>query len=69
MGKGILLKPITIIDPTTGWFKVTQYDGNKAVAIVNLVEITWLYGYTWPIYITDDQGESFLSHDFKNTLI
>ena len=45
-----------MIDPVTGWFKITQYDDKGAITIVNLVETTWLTGYPIPMEITYDQG-------------
>ena len=36
------LKAVTIIDPVTGWFEITQHTDKGAVSIVNLVETTWL---------------------------
>ena len=38
----LILKPVSIIDPVTGWFEIIQYNNNKANTIVNLVETTWL---------------------------
>ena len=38
----LILKAITMIDPVTGWFIVTQYRDKKAMTIVNLVETMWL---------------------------
>ena len=42
------LKSVTMIDPITGWFKITQYDDKHKISIVNLVETTWLTRYTRP---------------------
>ena len=36
----INLKAITIIDPVTVWFEVTQYNDKRVMSIDNLVEIT-----------------------------
>ena len=52
----LILKSITMIDPVTGWFGVTQYRDNKAMTIANLLETTWLVRYPWPLDITYDQG-------------
>ena len=38
----IILKTVTIIDPITRWFEITQYNDKKAMTIANLVETTWL---------------------------
>ena len=58
----LFLKAVTMKDPLTGWFAVTQYRNNKAMTISNLVETTWLVRYPWPVDITYDQGEEFLGH-------
>ena len=49
-----ILKSVTMIDPITRWFKVTQYCDKKAMTIANLVETTWLAWYPWPVEITYD---------------
>ena len=55
-GKETLLsKSVTIIDPITWWFEVTQYNNNKAMTITNLVETIWLVQYPWPVEITYDR--------------
>ena len=33
----IILKYLTMIDPTTGWFEIAQYNYKQAVTIDNLV--------------------------------
>ena len=38
----LILKAVTMIDPITGWFGITQYKNKKATKIANLVETTWL---------------------------
>ena len=48
-GKDILiLKEVTIIDPVTGCFEVTQHDDKKVTMIKNLVKTTWLSRYPCP---------------------
>ena len=37
--------------------------------IVNLVQITWLGQYPWPVEITYDGIGKSLGHQFKNSLI
>ena len=51
----IILKSFTMIDPVTGWFKVTQYSDKKAMRILYLIETTWLVRYPWPVEITYDR--------------
>ena len=41
----IILKAVTIIDPITEWFEITQYNNKKGTMIANLVETTWLVQY------------------------
>ena len=36
----IILKYVTMIDPITGWFIITQYNNKKSTTITNLVENT-----------------------------
>ena len=45
LGKG---KAVTMDDPVTGWFEVTQYKDKQAMAIANLVETKCLDRYPWP---------------------
>ena len=33
----LILKPVTMVDPVTKWFEVTQYSDKKAMAIANFV--------------------------------
>ena len=56
----LILKFVTMVDPTTGWSEVTQYCNKKAMTIVNLVETTCLVRYPWPVDITYYQGREFL---------
>ena len=60
------LKSITMIDPVTGWLKITQYDYTKEM---NLVETTWLIRYLRPMEITYDQGSEFIGNEFIKSLI
>ena len=65
----LILKSITVIDPVTSWFEVTQYRDKKAMTIPKLVETVWLVWYPLPVEITYDWGGEFLGHEFKNRLI
>ena len=38
----LILKAVTMIDPVTGWFEITQYNDKKVMTIANLVETTWI---------------------------
>ena len=50
------IKSVTMIDPVTGWFEITQYNGKKAMTITNLLETMWLVLYPRPVKITFDRG-------------
>ena len=43
--EALILKFVTMIEPVTRWFEVTQYSNKKAMTITNLVETTWLVRY------------------------
>ena len=64
-----ILKVVTMIDPDTGWFEVTQYRDKKAMTIANFVETTWLVRYPWLVDITYNRGGELHGHKFKNILI
>ena len=51
------IKSVTMIDPVTGWFEVTQYNDKRVMSIDNLVEIKWLSRHPRPMDITYDQGK------------
>ena len=65
----LILKSVTMIDPVTGWFEVTQYRDKKEMTIADLVETTWLVRYPWPVEIMYERRGEFLGHKFKNSLI
>ena len=44
-----------MVDPVTGWFLITQYNNNRAMSNVNLVETMWLFIYPRPIETTNCQ--------------
>ena len=53
--KIIILIDFTMINPVTGWSRITKYDDKLAITISNLVENTWLTRYLHPTEITYDQ--------------
>ena len=65
----LILKAVTIIDPITRWFEVTQYSNKKPMTIKNFLETMWQIRYPCPVEITYEQGGEFLGHEFKNSLI
>ena len=44
-----------MIDPVTGWFKITQYGEKREISIAKLVETMWLTRYPRPMEIVYDQ--------------
>ena len=58
-----------MINPVTGWFKVTQYNDKKFMTIANLVQTMWLSRYPWPSEITYARRSEFIGYEFKNNLI
>ena len=63
------INAITMIDPVTGWFEITEYDDKIAITISNLVETTCLTRYPRPMEITYDQGSELIFHEFRESLI
>ena len=60
-----ILKAVTMIDPITVWFEVTQYNDKKAMMTFNLLETMWLVRYPCAVEITYDRGGEFLDQKFK----
>ena len=50
------LKYVTIIDPATGQFEITQYENKCVISIANLVETMCLDRYTRPKENVYEQG-------------
>ena len=50
------LKAVTMIDPVTRWFEISQYNNKIVISILNLIETMWLSRYPRTIEITFDQG-------------
>jgi transposase InsO family protein len=49
-----------MIDPTTGWFKMTQLKTKMADDVANALEqTTWSTRYPWPQEIVYDAGTEF----------
>ena len=57
-----------MIDPSTGWFEIVQYNGKQSVKIENPVDKTWLCRYPRPKIITYERENEFLDHAFKNNI-
>ena len=43
-----------MIDPTTGWFEISQIPNNESHTVAEAVEQTWLSRYPWPTQIIGD---------------
>ena len=61
-GSELTLKAVTMIDPFTGWFEITQYANKTAGEIANIVEQTWLSRYPWPTNMTFNCGSKFIGN-------
>ena len=62
IGKGkdaITLHCLTMIDPATGWFEITEISEKRADEIANRLELTWLTRYPWPTEVVMDRGKEF----------
>ena len=62
------IKAVTMIDPVTVWFEITEYNNTRAISTANLVETAWLYRYPIPIEVIHDQGSEFIGHEFRKSL-
>jgi hypothetical protein len=54
------LHAMTMIDPTTGWFKIIKVPNKRADYIANLFEQVWLARYPWPAKVIMDHGQEFM---------
>ena len=59
--KDLVLWCVTMIDPTTNWFELTEVKTKRADVIANTVETTWLNRYPWPTQIILDRGTEFMA--------
>jgi hypothetical protein len=57
--KRTTLHCLTMIDPATGWFEITDIPNKRADYIANMLEYTWLTRYPWPTEIRMDRGKEF----------
>ena len=56
-----------MINPITGWFKITQYNDKFGITITNLVGTILLNRYLWLTQIMYFQGSEFIGTEFRNT--
>ena len=55
----IELHCLTMIDPATGLFEITQIPTKRADYVANYLEMSWLTRYPWPTEIVMDRGKEF----------
>ena len=55
-----ILHAMTMIDPTTGWFKIIKVPNKWADYIAKLFEQVWLSRYPWPAKVIMDCGQEFM---------
>ena len=58
-----------MIDPTTLWIKIIQYNEKQAATIANLVGKTWVRRYMRPAIIVYNFVKYLLGRALKNDLI
>ena len=51
---------MTMIDPVTNWFEVTQVDNKSSAEVANELEICWFNRYPLPTEIVLDRGKEFM---------
>jgi len=61
------LQCLTMIDPATGWFEIVEIHSDKADAVANAFEMTWLNRYPRPQKVIMDKGSEFQA-EFKAML-
>ena len=60
----LTLHAMTFIDPSTGWFEITEIKNKNTVNISHQVDIVWLTRYPRPRKIITDNGAEF-KKDFR----
>jgi hypothetical protein len=46
----------TMINPATGWFKISKVEDKTSAKIANLFEMLWTNHYPWPQQVVMDHG-------------
>ena len=59
--KDLTLWCVTMIDPATGWFEITEIKTKRADVVSNVVETTWLTRYPYPTQVVLDRGTEFMA--------
>ena len=60
----LTLHAMTFIDPTTGWFEITEIKNKNTVNMAEQVDLVWLTRYPRPRKIITDNGAEF-KKDFR----
>ena len=63
--KPLKLWCLTMIDPATGWFKMSQIPNKTAAEIADITEKTWFTRYPLPQRIFFDRGTEFMAEFAK----
>ena len=64
----VTLHCLTMIDPVTGWFEITEIPEKKADTVVNILEMRWFNRYPRPQEVILDRGSEFQA-EVRDTLI
>jgi hypothetical protein len=64
----LICKCVTMIDPTTGWFEIHQYDDKISITVANIAEQKWFSRYPWPTQITYDRCSEFIGKYFQSLI-
>ena len=62
-------KAVTMIDPATGWFEITQIPDKRSDTIANITEQEWFCRYPWPSQVIYDRGNEFIGKEFRTHLM
>jgi hypothetical protein len=63
-----VLHCLTMIDPASGWFEITEIPAKTADVVMNIFEQEWLMRYPYPIEVVMDQGTEFMAEVKKRML-
>ena len=59
---------VTMIDPTTGWFEIQQYDDKPSITVANNIEQEWFLRYPWPMQVTCDRDSKFIGQEVQKMI-
>jgi enoyl reductase-like protein len=51
---------LTVINPATGWCKISKVEDKSSAEIANLFEMLWINPYPWPQQVVMDCGRKFM---------